>query len=1056
MSSNFGFPEELLSLSVEQVVAKCPNFKTTVENSKLTPFHLVIGLVPSGCPYDEFRAIRLEFLDSGHYLHKLPVFVILGDQSSSVDIKSFLRSIGFEAEKVDTLPADLTFKRYMDGYIGSGWDAQVMNHRIDLLHELVLISYVALVTRISDKAHGKILELYRECRGVTTEHIITDLRLNLKKMPKHIHDIQDFNVSGETIPDANGFRLPFIDRTHILRHLATEVGDRFSEQKNGFDITTGFQSMQVYAPIVHLTNVSGSGKTRAALELGKMTNVLHFKFAGSNGLQESEVGKQMIAFFSQNLAIKHRLDVSAAFHLVLQRILDICGEVVENHGAKFTGALIVDKIFGAYFKDHPELCGTPSPSFGEQIAGILFSGLDEIQVDQEICRSYDAGASFGFEPEVSEARILSKSNQKWLKNRRDELQKDFNVNDLSILKKLPNLLIVWDEAHALMSGFEDSPAISIISQEKIIEIDMYRLLRGTIRFHQFYWENCLCMTISTVAKALAFNPIPTEDPSYRPGVVIVMLNPIILQHTFDSYRSGTYKESSITDWKTFAFGWERVLQISYCGRPLWGAEYGTKLWKILETYQPEDRDKLKSFNFLQPSGISAAFYKLGAGLVFDIGGQFKDYSIILKPPAPASTTRQNPNTLEPEIGQVPVGFKRLEESPPMPAEKAVPILALSVALQKYPSDVDIAELVRVGPMALMDIERVDKTVEAIACSEGLFNGVASWMLLKYLEETGRWFSNWIKQNERCVISVGEIGEVIDRIAMLRAVSVAERSGAFKIMGRNESVKLRKQTLEFIYEPVSLEEFLAAYAGEEAAAAYLYAHPDLHGSFVAFSHFIYMGKDPLANHPYDVAANAFTRGAAVVPRLNTPGADALIPLVLKNGQMSFVYLQVKMGHSYKLFPTPAEVAQSSPQNGLKVCVGKDRNGEKLYKTTVKDRPYCYIYRQYNGDKEGCSYRVYPSRHGKIKHQPCLALNGAVENLGNEFANIAVHLCKDPDNTFLNKNPSLKNVWEDPSTANAVERKSFEDQFPQTALKESAGESPPTSRQQLEQEYASLKL
>lgn len=65
----------------------------------------------------------------------------------------------------------------------------------------------------------------------------------------------------------------------------------------GSNIERKLSERDVFAPLAHLTNCSGTGKTRAALELGKLTNVLYFKLGTSNGLDASRFGHELVKYF---------------------------------------------------------------------------------------------------------------------------------------------------------------------------------------------------------------------------------------------------------------------------------------------------------------------------------------------------------------------------------------------------------------------------------------------------------------------------------------------------------------------------------------------------------------------------------------------------------------------------------------------------------------------------------------------------------------------------------------------------------------------------------------
>jgi hypothetical protein len=58
--------------------------------------------------------------------------------------------------------------------------------------------------------------------------------------------------------------------------------------------------------------------------------------------------------------------------------------------------------------------------------------------------------------------------------------------------------------------------------------------------------------------------------------------------------------------------------------------------------------------------------------------------------------------------------------------------------------------------------------------------------------------------------------------------------------------------------------------------------EIRETFVAFSHFYFVGLDDITEAPYDHMANALSLGAGIVPKACTKSADALIMLVLSDG------------------------------------------------------------------------------------------------------------------------------------------------------------------------------
>jgi hypothetical protein len=171
-------------------------------------------------------------------------------------------------------------------------------------------------------------------------------------------------------------------------------------------------------------------------------------------------------------------------------------------------------------------------------------------------------------------------------------------------------------------------------------------------------------------------------------------------------------------------------------------------------------------------------------------------------------------------------------------------------------------------------------------------------------------------------------------------------------------------------------------------------PGLLGSKIAFKYFFSMAVENIGDAPYDVMANALARGAGVVPSSGTPGCDCVIPLVLESGALSFIYVQTKIGSSYKSHPSPADVLASSPENRF----------------TFKDEewpvaPYAYIYHHLS--KAPLAKKIIKSPH----HQPCLSLRGLREgsdlNSMREFLG-ALYEFKN-EMLLCTRNSSVQNTW-----------------------------------------------
>jgi hypothetical protein len=238
----------------------------------------------------------------------------------------------------------------------------------------------------------------------------------------------------------------------------------------------------------------------------------------------------------------------------------------------------------------------------------------------------------------------------------------------------------------------------------------------------------------------------------------------------------------------------------------------------------------------------------------------------------------------------------------------------------------------------------------------------------------------------------------------------------KTFAQKESHRLNSES---IFEPVSLKNFLDAFVGEEACAEYMKRHEKLVGSFVAFNHFTFMGHDDVSEDPYGAMANYLSRGAALIPKPCTRGFDSMIPLVLADGRLSFIYIQTKFGKSFEgKSPSPADVFLSSPHIAFGDKIGKKDEGV----------PYAYIYHHITASP--FDFKIFPTKAGKFSkvrppktrklpesietdaenfHFPCLFIQGVKLDASSNIHKLTKYFKDKPDNTWMDTHPNYKNTW-----------------------------------------------
>jgi hypothetical protein len=567
---------------------------------------------------------------------------------------------------------------------------------------------------------------------------------------------------------------------------------------------------------------------------------------------------------------------------------------------------------------------------------------------------------------------------------------------------LPPLIFVLDEAYELMADFFPTSAFQVYQKidgpvetdiygnviqktNGAVDTDVYRIIRRTLRSFNFFWDNTITITISTFAKVNEFYPEPTKDPSFRvSGPSPVMLKPIILKGTFDALCVGPINANFDSwNWMDYLFSPDRVLMITSCGRPLWTAHFGTyfkkaflvaesaKTWK----YTVAGRRQLVNFKIMPDKYFIEPIDKMGSECIHK-----KDDGIIFDLPADD--------------------------------QSMTAVLSFAVALEKIPSEVEIEELIRVCGMDLIRFDEDNRKAHGVYCSEGIINGCASYVLSCGFDNYVNALQKWAVRKDRSFLNLGEFGELFERMLLVKAVFNAKREG---ISNKISSVNIEqpRTICEILYEPVSFEDFLDSFCGAEVRMEYLGKCPELLGSMVAFTYFYNMALDEIGDAPYDAMANALSRGAGVVPKQGTPGCDCVIPLVLQNGDLSFVYIQTKIGSSYKSHPSPSEVRSCSPDERFTFEENLTESSEpqpKIAKKKNRVKPYAFIYHHLSDTK----LKSKVIENAEDYHYPCLSLRGLREgkdlNCMREILNI-LYAGKNKEEDCA-KNASLRNTWKFP--------------------------------------------
>jgi hypothetical protein len=161
--------------------------------------------------------------------------------------------------------------------------------------------------------------------------------------------------------------------------------------------------------------------------------------------------------------------------------------------------------------------------------------------------------------------------------------------------------------------------------------------------------------------------------------------------------------------------------------------------------------------------------------------------------------------------------------------------------------------------------------------EGVFNFLSA----KYFTEYPKSLMNIFQLSSRYgLCNVGQFGELLAQYVLFRT--------AFVCIDPN-FIKVRK----LVFESISLKKFLLVLTDNDKMTVerFFELNPELVDSKISFSYFEHFPNKPIKN-PYDLMARCVLKGSAVTLNNFFRGIDLMIPLILKDGMLSFLGIQVK--------------------------------------------------------------------------------------------------------------------------------------------------------------------
>ena len=163
--------------------------------------------------------------------------------------------------------------------------------------------------------------------------------------------------------------------------------------------------------------------------------------------------------------------------------------------------------------------------------------------------------------------------------------------------------------------------------------------------------------------------------------------------------------------------------------------------------------------------------------------------------------------------------------------------------------------------------------------EGVINFLSARYFSEYPDSLSMVFSSSVKYG---LCDIGNFGELLAQFILLKNI--------FKCID-DSFEKVRK----LVFQPVFLKDFLRELAGVQYNSVvddyFEKFNPLLEGSQISFGYFENFPKRHIKN-PFNLMARLLFSGSAATLNSYFPSIDLMIPLVLSDGRISFVGIQVK--------------------------------------------------------------------------------------------------------------------------------------------------------------------
>ena len=638
----------------------------------------------------------------------------------------------------------------------------------------------------------------------------------------------------------------YMREKYILDNLTDHIRRNYRKSKVG-------KVKTYYCSMIAILQSSGYGKSKLMERLGSKTPTFYSSLQQGTGYPEESfflvrLIKELNRIVLRGIPVAdviincHMNNISTAVYIYILRLLYVI--LKNSEGVKAKKKFQIDEELDEH-EFFSNIINDDESQKREEIFQILFNGLDKL------CKSRRRVAFDGLNTlKLKDIQIVKELtlDRFFIKLRpKSIITNKLEKKVMDMLKRikganLPSIFVI-DEAHGLRNkndgrgNYKWNLRDYNLRKKAIVEVvnrSPYNVFRRVFRIFKNTWERLMLIVISTSGQISISLPELKADPSRRPETSNKFIENFALVHTYNA-------NSKI---------------VRFINANMFQNGEGIKDWK---EFLESDFRKEEYFKFGRPLTYAIFVEFVGQLKGYDLEAKFDDCEEFSFMASKLFGGRKYDKTNK--IGLLYSMFN------------------FAFGTNFLPSYVSKEDLIENHLMTLVEYLDEKETNYIIGgfLPEGIINFLSARYFVEYPKSLSRVLSASVKYG---LCHIGNFAELIAQYILLKNIFFCNDP---------DYEKVRKMA----FNPVSLEKFLRLLAvkNDSAVDDFFEFNPLLRESLVSFGYFEHFPK-PSIIRPFDLMARCLFRGSATTLNSLHPGIDLMIPLVLKDGKISFLGIQVK--------------------------------------------------------------------------------------------------------------------------------------------------------------------